>query len=323
MSLVILPPLVDEKAFERLMCDLMNHIHHTTSFSLYGLRGQRQDGIDIFSSQHRTVVQCTCKDPSQSDRGYVEGMIKKLLHDFDQTVRLKIPFDFFIFATTYKNDKRIQDYCALISLNTARHVEYWSWEKITDYLLSETFLLKKYYPHFFSSGLSFGRITMASSCSYLPMGKEYCYELKSNPEKSDYPILDFSFLNNSDDVVLLNAISVKGRFMNMARAGTYEKPVGLLNVHAQFDIEPNIPLRFTVEWGNATLQLEAPMYIAPKHPARVQIRLLQVIIGFCKLYFEFKFNDIILTTPVFFFNSDHDGAPDIPNDLIRDLQNQK
>ncbi len=35
------------EVFENLVCDLLNEVYKTTSFSLYGRKGQKQHGIDI------------------------------------------------------------------------------------------------------------------------------------------------------------------------------------------------------------------------------------------------------------------------------------
>lgn len=318
-----LPPISNEREFEELLCDVMNHLYQTNSFSLYGVRGQCQNGIDVISFKEKTAVQCAWRDLNNSERHRAKKLVQKFLIDFQEAQKSQIEIYLFIVASTFKNDKRIQDWCALISLNHKCNVEYWSWDKITNVILSAPTLLKKYYPQFFNSGLSIGRITMDKSCNYIPMKKEHCFEFKSNAKKSDYPIIDISFLNNSDDVVLLNKIGVTARFMNMAHAGSYEKPVGLLDIHAKFDIKPQIVFDFNGRWRTVKLTLDSPLYIAPKHPARIQVRLTRELIGFIKLYLSFEFNSTILTTPIFFFNSDHDGAADIPRKLIKAIAERR
>jgi len=62
-----LPPLKDEKLFEEFICDLFNIIENTntyndTDFQTFGVKGQNQKGIDVFSVQTKTVIQCKLKD---------------------------------------------------------------------------------------------------------------------------------------------------------------------------------------------------------------------------------------------------------------------
>ena len=66
------PPLKDEKLFEELICDIFNHVESTdsyrnTDFQLFGVKGQNQKGVDIISSNTRTVIQCKSKDIRKSD----------------------------------------------------------------------------------------------------------------------------------------------------------------------------------------------------------------------------------------------------------------
>jgi len=56
-----LPPLKDERLFEELTCDLFNFVENTSSymntdFQTFGVKGQNQKGIDIFSSKSKTVI---------------------------------------------------------------------------------------------------------------------------------------------------------------------------------------------------------------------------------------------------------------------------
>ncbi|MBX9449552.1 MAG: hypothetical protein KL787_07525 [Taibaiella sp.] len=51
-----LPPLKDERLFEELTCDLFNFVENTSSyentdFQTFGVKGQNQKGIDVFSSK--------------------------------------------------------------------------------------------------------------------------------------------------------------------------------------------------------------------------------------------------------------------------------
>ena len=61
-----LPPLKDERLFEEFTCDLFNFVENTLSyenidFQTFGVKGQNQKGIDVFSAKTKTVIQCKLK----------------------------------------------------------------------------------------------------------------------------------------------------------------------------------------------------------------------------------------------------------------------
>ncbi len=67
-----LPPLKDERLFEELTCDLFNFVENTSSyentdFQTFGVKGQNQKGIDVFSTKTKTVIQCKLKSIGRKD----------------------------------------------------------------------------------------------------------------------------------------------------------------------------------------------------------------------------------------------------------------
>ena len=89
-----LPPLKDEKLFEEFICDLFNVIENTNTynnidFQIFGVKGQNQKGIDVFSAVTKTVIQCKLKDISKKDetirKSLIEDIDKDLLTDYLNT----------------------------------------------------------------------------------------------------------------------------------------------------------------------------------------------------------------------------------------------
>ena len=58
---VILPPFKDEKKFEDFILIFFNKLEKTNSYDLFGRKGQKQSGLDVFSVEKQTVIQCKCK----------------------------------------------------------------------------------------------------------------------------------------------------------------------------------------------------------------------------------------------------------------------
>ena len=83
-----LPVLKDEKLFEELTCDLFNFVENTSSyesidFQTFGVKGQNQKGIDIFSAKRKTVIQCKLKSIGRKD----ETIRKNLIQDINWRFR--------------------------------------------------------------------------------------------------------------------------------------------------------------------------------------------------------------------------------------------
>lgn len=67
-----LPPLKNETEFKEFVCDLFNAIEKTDSyrnsgFQIFGVKGQEQKEIDIFSLKAETVIQCKLKSLRRKD----------------------------------------------------------------------------------------------------------------------------------------------------------------------------------------------------------------------------------------------------------------
>ncbi|CAN5277248.1 hypothetical protein BH23BAC1_BH23BAC1_43610 [soil metagenome] len=77
---VELPPINDDVHFEHLITAYFNELEHTTSYDRFGRSGQNQHGLDIFSAEKKTVIQCKVKIRSG---GNDEKIRNKLIEDLN------------------------------------------------------------------------------------------------------------------------------------------------------------------------------------------------------------------------------------------------
>ncbi|WP_338793702.1 hypothetical protein [Bernardetia sp. MNP-M8] len=155
MSEYQLPPLKDEKKFEEFICDLFNEIEKTksysnTSFQTFGVKGQYQKGIDIFSYETNTVIQCKLKDISKKDDAIRKDIKADIDKDLGKIKNLQFDFDRLIFISTFRDDTHLEEYTKKIKQerNLNFRLEYWGWDTIQRYLKGKKNLLEKYYSDF-------------------------------------------------------------------------------------------------------------------------------------------------------------------------------
>ncbi|WP_375563298.1 hypothetical protein ACE193_12340 [Bernardetia sp. OM2101] len=151
-----LPCIKDEKDFEFFVRDLFNVIENTNSYSksenninhqLFGVKGQNQRGIDIFSPQTKIVIQCKLKDIGKSDKVIRKALIKDIEDTLKRLKELKFSVTRLIFTSTFRNDAEIQEY--LIKIQEERNykfaLEYWGWDTLNEYCENKQSILEKYF----------------------------------------------------------------------------------------------------------------------------------------------------------------------------------
>ena len=150
-----LPPLKDEKLFEELTCDLFNFVENTSTyenidFQTFGVKGQNQKGIDVFSSKTKTVIQCKLKSIGRKDNTIRKTLIQDINTDLEKSKNLKIDFDKFVFVSTFRDDAQIQEYLNQIKKEQELpfHLYYWGWDTIAKYIEQSDAILRKYFPQF-------------------------------------------------------------------------------------------------------------------------------------------------------------------------------
>lgn len=144
-----LPPIGNEYLFEEFVCDLFNFIYDTTSFQAIGSRGQKQDGIDIFSFEKKTAIQCKKKDIRRNNN-VIRSELKKEMMANLQLVNLssRLPFYNLFFVSTYKDDVELTVHSANLSNDSNIVILYYGWDTLSRYALRCPNILKKYYSQF-------------------------------------------------------------------------------------------------------------------------------------------------------------------------------
>lgn len=156
MSKFRLPPLKDATKFEEFICDLFNAIENTnsytnTEFQIFGVKGQNQKGIDVFSYNSKTVIQCKVKNPFGNRADIIrKTLIADIDSDLEKSKELQFTFNRFIFASTFGDDSNIQEYLNRIQdeQNFNFTIHYWGWETLCNYVEEYEILLNKYFPEF-------------------------------------------------------------------------------------------------------------------------------------------------------------------------------
>lgn len=148
-----LPQLKDEKVFEEFVCDLINEVEHLdnqnrTSYQLFGVKGQAQKGIDIYSANTATVIQCKLKDISKSAPSISKSLLEAMKEDLARANSLTIEIKRFIFVSTFRDDAKLQE--AASNLSSAHSlpypVTYWGWDTLSKYAEEHERIMAKYYP---------------------------------------------------------------------------------------------------------------------------------------------------------------------------------
>lgn len=148
-------PLKDEKKFEELVCDILNYLESTdtyrnTDFQFFGVKGQAQKGIDIVSSKSQTVVQCKLKDLRKTDSTIRKALYQDIDDDLDSIAEIQFTFKRVIFASTFRDDAKLQEYVNIIKeKNDWKYdIYYWGWDTISKYIEEFEYIRDKFYPEF-------------------------------------------------------------------------------------------------------------------------------------------------------------------------------
>lgn len=146
----ILPPWNDDVKFETFITSYFNDLENTFSYDRFGRLGQKQFGLDIYSIEKKTVIQCKLKlIRGGNDERIRKELIEELDKDFNSFLAYneanKLGYNKFIFASTFYSDTHIATECSKRSTDTIT-VEYWGWEKIQSNLPEKVF--KTYYSEF-------------------------------------------------------------------------------------------------------------------------------------------------------------------------------
>jgi hypothetical protein len=129
-------PFTDDEVFESFVKDLFNSIYKTQSFDFYGRKGQKQNGIDIYSAEKCVVIQCKNKLISRPNTDIKSELIKDLEIEFTQFLEFNKsqgnPYNKFIFASSFANDVNINNKCTSLQKEHNFNIEYWHWKRLIE-----------------------------------------------------------------------------------------------------------------------------------------------------------------------------------------------
>ncbi len=150
-----LPPLKDATRFEEFICDIFNAIENTnsytnTDFQTFGVSGQNQKGIDVFSQNSQTVIQCKVKDAYKRADTIRKTLIADIESDLEKSKKIDFTFKRFILASTFRDDSKLQEHLNKIKdeQNLNFSLNYWGWNTLCKYAEDYESILKKYFPEF-------------------------------------------------------------------------------------------------------------------------------------------------------------------------------
>jgi len=132
-----LPPLENHEGFEKLIRDICRIIFNEQTFELYGKRGEEQNGIDGYKLINNEVIAFQCKEKditSKSDSDLIKKLTLEMKSESGKAFNFfknTHPVKKYIFASTFKNTKHLQDLAAELSNELGFAVEYWGWQTIT------------------------------------------------------------------------------------------------------------------------------------------------------------------------------------------------
>ncbi|MBJ9985744.1 hypothetical protein IAE19_09850 [Acinetobacter sp. S40] len=302
-----LPLPLNGEIFENLMCDLINHMFNTTSFDLYGRKGQAQHGIDIISYEFDVVIQCKFRNTNFENKKFRRDLANEIISDIHKIlIKMKHPPKKLIIATTLQNDTELQDYlnCLLIFNKLGSFVEFWGWNKISNELFLFNNLIEKYFS-FRRSNIELANMKILNKSVYQKNKMNYHrYDFKNVKKLNQLPIFDFSFLNNTSDTILLNSIECFSKLQAIAKCGNYPECSGLLKPTKKILVDLKFD-NFLESYTFLLVELDDPIFIYPQSPFRIQIQNKKPLNNFCQIYFKFNFNKVTITSPEIFFNGDN------------------
>jgi tetratricopeptide (TPR) repeat protein len=145
-----LPPLSDEDQFENLVRDILRRVYRDPGIERFGRKGQAQFGIDGISPAHSGVTfQCKLKDTRYAPDDQIQTkLLSEMEEEFAKTKGWTEPLTHFIFASTFKNDRVLQQKARSLSSSTTE-VEYLGWDTINERVWEYAEeLIPLYYPEF-------------------------------------------------------------------------------------------------------------------------------------------------------------------------------
>lgn len=140
--IMILPKSSSAEEFESICRDVLK-LKYDMDFALYGRKGQKQYGIDLYAkSTNGSYIVVQCKNYYKST---FEKFRSQLCDDIESSKNSGFKIEKFIVMTALDRDIKVQKFISEYSAPFPVSVLFW--DDIQGELCSNKKLLKKYYPH--------------------------------------------------------------------------------------------------------------------------------------------------------------------------------
>lgn len=144
-----IPKSKSAEEFENLCVDVLTKINDIR-FTLYGGKGQKQNGIDIYGkSSGSSYIVAQCKNYFSIDSA--DKLVKKIEEDINATNNLPFYNDIskFIVMTSMDRNNKVQN--GIHSINSNLYIELWFWDDIQQIVCKNDDLIQIYYSQIFNN----------------------------------------------------------------------------------------------------------------------------------------------------------------------------
>jgi|GEM_PF-5665943 len=319
ISLVFLPKIkqmeiktyhaINGAQFQDLVADLFNARENTNTYIISGRSGQFQGGVDIFSGEKRTAIECKYKSLTQGTKKVRESLKTELRSSISNAIFYgEIKFDHFILVSTYSHDKVLQDYALELKEkeNYPFTISYIGWDEIQKWLFQYPHILERYFGNIHGAKVELVGVNMADNCSWVPYPSTLNAFKDTLSEKCPFPIFDFSFVNHLSKTIVLRSIRLRKKDLQSGLTGI---------PHASL-LEPlcKYIFRFNSSLGENILLANPPITVPPGQAFRFQVEVSLSYLdedhapdNRCIFYFAFDFNsDITVIAPDILINTKTD-----------------
>ncbi|MBO4703072.1 MAG: hypothetical protein J5625_10490 [Lachnospiraceae bacterium] len=172
LAMYRITPPSDSAEFENICMDYLARKYKGDA-SLYGRKGQAQQGIDVIVSlEDNSYVCAQCKDLKSLNVKEIDKWIQQV------DIECKIPMKEFIILVSVERDAKIQEHICLVTEKRKEEgkipVKIFFWDDVTHYIKEDLTMLRMYYPEFY--GGQNIKITEASNSGEIEYSKRITYE---------------------------------------------------------------------------------------------------------------------------------------------------
>lgn len=300
--------ILNSSSFQDLITDLFNAKYNSNSYIQLGRSGQKQHGIDVFSNQDSTVIQCKHRNNLNSVSSIVKDLKKELKEDVKKAAQSDIAFNHFILVSTYRHDAELQHYAIELrdQFKYSFNISYIGWDEIIKWLIQLPEIYMRYFKHFDLPFIPIELFSVAidsNNCSWESISdNENTFYRDQSSDKPESPILDFSFINHLDRTIVLKSVRLWVKSLYSGFSGV-PKPTLL---------ESSTTYCMSFQYRKENILKTIPPLEIPKEQAfrfKLQIAneyggVTYSIKGRNILYFDFEFSsNVKVTAPKIYLNT--------------------